>query len=496
MSPTVIYLDHAATTPVDPAVAACMAECLTAEGDFANPASVTHDPGRRAATRIDTARGQVAAFIGAEPREIVFTSGATEANNLAVLGRARAAGEPGHLVVSRIEHKAVLDPVRRLERAGWAVSWVGPDAHGRIDPAAIRAALRPETRLVSVMLVNNETGVIQDLERIAELCRAHSVPVHTDAAQAAGRVPLDVRRLGVDFLSLTAHKLYGPKGIGALYVRESARPLLQPISFGGGQERGLRPGTLATHQIAGFGLACEIAGGLREAEELRLAALRTRLRASLAVLPGVHFNGEGAPRVGGILSVSFEDVDGESLRAGIPELAVSAGSACNSASAEPSYVLRALGRSSQLAQASLRISLGRGTREADVDRAGEVLRRVVTRLRAQSPAAAPAAGWHERGTRLIGEAGGPQEDIWVRFALEVQSGSVKAARVQVRGCPHTVAVCEWLREALPGRSLHDPVPGSPPQWAQALGVPVEKLGRLLVVEDALRACLRSGTQGA
>ncbi len=381
-----VYLDYAATTPMDPAVAEAMGRALT-ESDGVGNASSTHVFGRRAAERIERARTEVAALIGATAEEIIFTSGATESDNLAVLGAARANAHRGrHVVSSRMEHKAVLDPVKRLEKEGFSVTLLSPDRCGRIDPNTVAAALRPETVLASIMLVNNEIGVIQDIAAIGDLCRARGVLFHSDAAQAAGKLAIDVHALPVDFMAITAHKLYGPKGIGALYVRSGARAHLQPILFGGGQERGLRPGTLPTHQIVGFGRACELSRCDPGAERARLEGLRDRLWQGLAPLGGVHANGDGAPRVPGILNVSFEGVEGESLVTGLAELAVSTGSACNSASAEPSHVLRALGRNTQLAQSSLRLSFGRFSLPQHIDVAAAAIRREVTRLRALSPA--------------------------------------------------------------------------------------------------------------
>ncbi len=489
-----IYLDYAATTPVDPRVAAAMAGCLTLEGDFGN-ASSTHAFGRAAAARIERARSQVAGLIGAGAGEIVFTSGATESNNLAILGVARANADRGrHLVTARTEHKAVLDPCKRLEKEGFSVTYLTPDASGIVTPTAVAAALRPGTQLVSLMGVNNEIGVVQDIGAIGALCRERGVAFHSDCAQAAGKLPLDVAALPVDFLSFTAHKLYGPKGVGALYVRESARGLLQPVTFGGGQEHGLRPGTLATHQIVGFGAACEIAAAELPAEGARLSALRDRLWSLLGMLGGVHLNGAGAPRVPGILNVSFEGVEGESLVGALKELAVSTGAACNSASAEASYVLRALGRDALLAGCSLRLSLGRSTRAAEVDAAAAAITREVTRLRALSPASGVAqvlelASQGEAGTVVSGEAGGPSEETWVRFHLLIEGDTVKDARVQAFGCPHTLDVAGWLCQELRGRTRAALPPGRPADWAASRSVPVEKLGRLLVIEDALRECL-------
>ena len=487
-----IYLDYAATTPVDPTVATAMAACLTTSGDFGNASSATHVFGHRAAARIATARAQIAALISADPDEITFTSGATESNNLTILGLARSNADRGrHLITTRIEHKAVLDPCKRLEREGFTVTYLTPDRQGLVDVAAVRAALRPDTILVSVMFVNNEIGVLQDIGAIGALCRERGVALHTDAAQAVGKIPIDLRELPVDFLSLTAHKIYGPKGAGALYVRRASRPLLKPLFFGGGQEKGLRPGTLATHQIVGLGAACELATRLVRSDQERLTALRERLWEGLATLGGVHLNAAAAPRVPGILNVSFEGVEGESLVTSLTGLALSTGSACNSASDEPSYVLRALGRDTQLAQSSLRFSVGRFSTVADVDFAVETVHREVTRLRELSPAseaaagAAPSAGFG--AVAASGEAGGPGQETWVRFHLTVTGDIVKAARFKAYGCPHTLKVAQWLTDRLPGRRRNEGVPGNPTQWAEALGVPVDRLGRLLVVEDALLA---------
>jgi cysteine desulfurase len=487
----VIYLDYAATTPVDPAVVQAMSACMGPDGDFGNPGSATHRFGHRAAARVDVARAQVAALLSAEPDEIIFTSGATESNNLALLGIARAnADRGGHIVTSRVEHKAVLDPCKRLEKEGFAVTHLSPDLSGRIDPNAVRAALRPDTVLVSIMFANNEIGVIQDIAAIGSICRERGIPFHSDAAQAVGKIAVDMRELPIDVLSFTAHKLYGPKGVGALYVRRSARPLLQAVTFGGGQERGLRPGTLATHQIVGLGAACELARTLQPGEAVRLAALRDRLWAGVNELEGVHLNGEGAPRLPAVLNFSVEGVEGESLVAGLNELAISTGSACNSASAEPSYVLRALGRDTQLAQSSLRFSLGRFTRDADINVAIAAVRREVRRLRALSPAwNAPTSPWTDQPV-ASGEAGGPGQDAWVRFHLLVAGDVVKDARFQAYGCPHTLEVAAWMARELRGRHRETLQPGAPADWARTHGVPVEKLGRLLIIEDAVRACLR------
>lgn len=486
-----IYLDYAATTPPDPAVIDAIARCLAGEGGCGNPSSL-HTYGRRAAERIESARAEVAALIGAASEEIIFTSGATESDNLAVLGGARAEAHRGrHVVSSRIEHKSGLDPFKRLEKEGFTATLVAPDRTGRIDPRAVAAALRADTVLVSVMWVNNETGVIQDVAQIGALCRERGILYHTDAAQAVGKLPIAVHELPIDLMSFTAHKLYGPKGIGALYVRGAARARVAPLMVGGGQERGLRPGTLPTHQIVGFGAACTLARAALESEAARLTAWRERFWESLRAIGGVSLNGEGAPRVPGILNVSIEGVEGESLVRGLGELALSTGSACNSASGEPSYVLRALGRDSQLAQSSLRLSFGRFSTAADLEAAAVSVRREVMRLRALSPATEPVPTVAPQPrAEVVGEAGGPGREVWIRFRLRVRAGRVSSVSHRAYGCPHTLAAAAWLAEQLPGRTRETLIPGAPAEWAEALAVPLEKLGRLLTLEDALQECQR------
>jgi cysteine desulfurase len=365
-----IYLDYAATTPLDPRVAAVMVECLQSQGAHGNPSSVNHEFGRRARALVERARGQVAAAIGARPECIVWTSGATESNNLALFGAARYHAERGrHIVSAKTEHKAVLDPLKQLEREGFSVTYLKPDGHGVVHLEQVQEALRPDTQLVSLMHVNNEIGVIQDIAALGKLCRERGVLLHVDAAQSAGKLDIDVAALQVDLLSLTAHKTYGPKGMGALYVRRVPPLGLRPLLFGGGQELGLRSGTLATHQIVGMGCAFELAARERQIDGARIEQLRDRLWSGLAVLPGVELNGHPQQRVAGVLNVCFHGVEGESLQFALRELAVSSGSACASASDEASYVLRALGRSDQQAQSSLRFSLGRFSTTADVDAA-------------------------------------------------------------------------------------------------------------------------------
>jgi cysteine desulfurase len=530
-----LYLDYAATTPVDPRVAARMAEALTAAGEFGNPASL-HPYGRRAHALVEQARAQVARLLGSEPQQLVFTSGATEAANLALLGlvrgcRARAGGGEVHVICARTEHKAVLDPCRQLEREGCALTWLAPGPEGVVTPRQLAEALRPTTVLVALMHANNETGHIQDVAAFGALCRVHGAALFVDASQSAGKLPVDVEAMGIDLLAFTAHKLLGPKGSGVLYVRDSRRGLVAPLQHGGGHERGLRPGTLATHQVVGLGLACELALATRAATQAHCAQLRARLWAGLADLPGALQNGSAAQCLPGILNVSFPGVEGESLVHGLVELALSTGSACNSDTDEPSYVLRALGRDRETAQASLRMSFGAATTVADIDRAIAAVRREVLRLRALAegsavagmatrvppPAGQPAdasddplpAAIRARFTAPqhagalaghfevchVGEAGETGQGTWIRLQLGLRAGRVAEARFAAHGCPWTIAACDWLAGRLVGADTPGPggttALGGPLDWARELGVPEARLSRLLVLEDALRAAWQS-----
>ena len=395
-----VYLDHAATTPVDTRVAARMADVLRSETEYGNPASTSHDHGDVAAALVESARAQVAAAVGASAAEVIWTSGATEASNLAIFGVSQYYRERGrHIVTVRTEHKAVLDPCRELERRGWEVSYLLPDREGLLDPEQVAAVLRPDTVLVSLMHVNNEIGVVQNIAAVAAICERHGGAwLHVDAAQSVGKCPVDFAGLGVDLMSLSAHKVYGPKGVGALLVSRRGDSVgrgqvqLTALQFGGGQERSLRAGTLATHQVVGMGLAFELAASLTSMETARVAQLQQRLWRGLAALGGVLRNGSAARSVPHLLNVSIEGVEGESLLAAIrPHIAVSTGSACTSALAEPSYVLRALGRSERLSESSLRFGLGRTTTEHDIDTAVAVLTREVGRLR-KVAGAPPVAG--------------------------------------------------------------------------------------------------------
>ncbi len=377
---TPVYLDYAATTPVDPAVADEMVRYLTIDGVFGNPASRSHGYGWQAEAAVESARRQVADLIHADPREIVWTSGATESDNLAIKG-AVAGRRNAHIVTSTIEHKAVIDTCKWLEQQGVEVTWLAPETDGRVSVAAVEGALRDNTVLVSLMLVNNELGCITDVAAIGELLRSRGILFHVDAAQAAGKIPVDVSALKVDLLSLSAHKIYGPKGVGALYVRRSPDVSIQAQMHGGGHERGMRSGTLATHQIAGMGKAFEIAGQKLEEEMAALEALRADFLGGLQSLSGLHFNGSREHRVPGIVNLSFEGVEAESLMLGLRQVAVSSGSACASATVEPSFVLRGIGLSDELAHRALRFSFGRYTSKEEIDFAVGQIVQVVSRLR-------------------------------------------------------------------------------------------------------------------
>lgn len=380
-----IYLDYAATTPVDPTVAARMFDCLTLDGNFGNPASRSHLIGWKAEEAVEEARRNVADLVNCDPREIVWTSGATESDNLALKGVAHFHADRGrHIISSCIEHKAVLDSLQQLEREGFEITLLRPDAHGIISAASVEAALRPDTILVSLMHVNNEIGSANDIAAIGARTRARGVLFHVDAAQSAGKLPIDLSSLQVDLMSFSAHKIYGPKGVGALYVCRSPRVMIEAQIHGGGHERGMRSGTLPTHQLVGMGEAFRLAGQRLQQDTAQLRSLRAQLLAGLSDLEGVSLNGHPELHAPGIVNLAFAGVDGESLLLSLRELAVSSGSACTSASMEPSYVLRGIGLADDLAQSSLRISLGRYTTEQDVAIAVGCLRRAVTTLRQQS----------------------------------------------------------------------------------------------------------------
>jgi cysteine desulfurase len=379
-----IYLDYSATTPVDPRVAQKMIPWLTEQ--FGNPASRSHGYGWEAEEAVEDARAEVAKLVNADPKEIVWTSGATESDNLAIKGAANFYKTKGkHLVTMKTEHKAVLDTMRELERQGFEVTYLDPKPDGLLDLAAFEAALRPDTILVSIMHANNEIGVIQPIEAIGEITRARGIVFHVDAAQSTGKVPIDLAKLKVDLMSFSAHKTYGPKGIGALYIRRKPRIRLEAQMHGGGHEKGFRSGTLPTHQIVGMGEAFRIARLEMAAEGERIRMLRDRLYAGLREMEEIYVNGDLEHRVPHNLNVSFNFVEGESLIMGMKELAVSSGSACTSASLEPSYVLRALGRNDELAHSSIRFTLGRFTTQQDIDFAVKLIRERIGKLREMSP---------------------------------------------------------------------------------------------------------------
>ena len=381
-----IYMDYSATTPVDPRVAELMCSYLTPDGKFGNPASRSHRFGWDADDAVEEARSQVAALINADPKEIIWTSGATESDNLAIKGVAAFYHKQGrHVITCKTEHKAVLDTCRQLERDGFQITYLDPEPSGLIDITKLEEAMRDDTILVSIMHVNNEIGVIQDVAAIGELTRSRKILLHVDAAQSAGKVPIDMETTKIDLLSLSAHKIYGPKGVGALYVRRKPRVRLEAQIHGGGHERGMRSGTLPTHQIVGMGEAFRLARLEMAQENERILTLRNRLWAGLSDMEEVYLNGDLKQRVAGNLNVSFAYVEGESLIMALKDIAVSSGSACTSASLEPSYVLRALGREDELAHSSIRFTIGRFTTLEEVDYVIDLVRTQVLRLRELSP---------------------------------------------------------------------------------------------------------------
>lgn len=381
-----IYLDYAATAPVDARVAEKMVQCLTTEGNFGNAASRSHVFGWKAEEAVEHARSQVAELINADPREIVWTSGATESDNLAIKGVARFYQRKGkHIITSKLEHKAVLDSCRQLEREGFEVTYLEPGGDGIVTPAMVEAALRDDTILVTLMHVNNEIGTVTDVTAIGELTRARKIIFHVDAAQSLARLPINMEELKVDLMSFSGHKVYGPKGIGALYVSRKPRVRLEAQMHGGGHERGMRSGTLATHQIVGMGTACEILRHEMSDDVEHAQRLRQRFLSHIAGMEEVHINGSDTQHVPSILNISFNFVEGESLLMSLRDIALSSGSACTSASLEPSYVLRALGLNDELAHSSLRFSFGRMTTEEDVDHAATQVRAAVEKLRELSP---------------------------------------------------------------------------------------------------------------
>jgi cysteine desulfurase len=381
-----IYLDYSATTPVDPRVAEKMCSYLTPDGRFGNPASRSHSFGWDADSAVEEARANVAALVNADPREIVWTSGATESNNLAIKGVAHFYKKNGnHIVTVKTEHKAVLDSCRQLEREGYEVTYLDPEPSGLLDLEKFRQALRDDTILVSVMHVNNEIGVVQDIAAIGEICRERKIIFHVDGAQSAGKVAIDLQSMKVDLMSFSAHKIYGPKGIGALYVRRKPRVRLEAQMHGGGHERGMRSGTLATHQIVGMGEAFRLAREEMDADNARMLELRNRLVEGFKDIEEVYINGDLDHRIAGNLNISFNFVEGESLIMALKDLAVSSGSACTSASLEPSYVLRALGRNDELAHSSIRFTLGRFTTPEEIDYTIELVKGKIGKLRELSP---------------------------------------------------------------------------------------------------------------
>lgn len=512
-----IYLDYAATTPLAPEAFAAMQHWLAVGAPFANPAS-SHPRGVAARQAVEQARLQVAAALGASVDEIIWTSGATEANNLALKGAAGFYARRGrHIITSRIEHKSVLDTCRYLETQGVAVSYLEPDANGRIDPEQVAGAMRGDTVLVSVMWVNNELGTVNDIAAIAQLTRARGVLLHTDAAQAVGKVAIDLSKVPVDLLSVAAHKSYGPQGSGALFVRRRPRARLAPQMHGGGHQQGMRSGTLPVHQLVATGVAIELAEQRREADQQAIGALRDRFEQDLLKTEGVVLHCSSAPRAGNYSNFHVEGVDGEALRAALPQLCVSSGSACSSATAEPSYVLRGLGLTDAQAGASLRVSCGRQTVWAELEQALKWLRAAIAHLRFAA-SGHPGADEPE-GRRLIpvsdatyspavqqrfGSLPGFGRDTsadltlrsesrassaWIELniRLDTASQAVSQACVRALGCPTTLAVASLVAESLAGKNRHQ-ARRIDAQWLQAqLEIPPQRLHCALMGEDLIRS---------
>jgi len=502
-----IYLDHAATTPVLPEVAAAMAACLTESGDFGNSGSTTHAFGAAAAEKIAQARADVAALIGAQASEILFTSGATEANNLAIKGTAQAYRDQGrHMITSRIEHKAVVDVCRWLETQGWDVSWIEPDRNGEIQPQQVENVLRADTVLVSLMQVNNELGVITDIAAIAELLKAHPARLHVDAAQVVGKLPIDVAAWGVDYLSLSAHKFGGPKGSGALFLRHQPRARVEPQIHGGGQQQGLRAGTLATHQIVGLGEAAKLAKAQADERLEKATALQKQFEAGLLALEGITINGQSAARSPWITNFSVAGVHGAALIAGIRDsLAVSAGSACMSAVAEPSYVLRAIGHDDALAEATLRASYGFRTSLEDIDNAVERLHVEINRLRnisigrdcvARTDLVAAEPGYlayFAKPTNLSPqwntEQTFPTKQETLRVEATVAAGIIGQIGWQALAGPEVIAVAAWLSEAAKNQPIEWLTNLDASAAGKMLGLADDARYAILFVQDVFLAAL-------
>jgi cysteine desulfurase len=486
-----IYLDYAATTPVDEQVLEAMQRCLGASGPFANPAS-GHAAGLAARSLVEQARGQVADLIHADAAEIIWTSGATEADNLALIGAAHfRRGRGQHIITALTEHPAVLGSCQYLESEGFDVTYLRPDEEGLVQPEAVRAAIRGDTVLVSIMHVNNEIGVVQDIASIGHICRERDVLFHVDAAQSTGRERIHVREQCIDLLSMSAHKIHGPKGVGALFLERDRIRRVEPILHGGGQERALRPGTVATHQVVGMGTAYALAEARMSSDRVYVNQLREHLWRKISKIPGVFLNGHPEQRVCHILSVSVTGVEGESLLHGLGGLVVSSGSACASDSDEPSQVLRSLGRPDHLARSTVRFSLGRHTREEEIDFAAECFTSVIDKLRAMAPPTGKSqhAKTSSDDAGFRGEAGSEELGTRVVFKGRADDGRIAELSFKVYGCPHTVSACQLVAGRLKGQRLSSLPEIEPGELAQELDLPREKMGRLLIVQDALRNCL-------
>lgn len=490
-----IYFDYAATTPVDPRVAEKMWGYLTLEGTFANPASHTHAYGFEAKEAVELARKQLADLIHADPKEILWTSGATEANNLAILGAMKFYKKKGnHLIAVKTEHKSVIDTCKFLESEGVHVTYLTPRQNGIVDSNDLKEAIQPNTVLVSIMHVNNEIGVIQDIQTLGEICQRAQVFFHVDAAQSLGRLSIDLNQLPVDLMSFSAHKLYGPKGVGALYIRRKPRIRLEPMIYGGGHEQGLRSGTLALHQIVGFGEACRIIQSELHSESGRLKKFRDSLWKSLQSLPQVFLNGSLETLVHGIINFSVAGVEGDALLWAIKDLAVSTGSACTSADIIPSYVLRALGVPDNLAHSSLRLSIGRFTTEEEIDYAARYLIEKITWLRSITPQAGVLECTQKNA--FMAEVITPDKTTHLQLVVTIEHNTISKAKFKVLGCPAAIRCLTFITEYLTGSSVDKMKEVNAKFLIETLQIAKEKYSVAGLMEDLLLklfSCVHAAT---
>jgi cysteine desulfurase len=485
-----IYLDYAATTPIDPRVATKMMDCLSQDGCFGNAASVTHVYGREAKNRIETAREQIAQLINAHPKEIIFTSGATESNNLALKGIAQFYRYKGnHIITCKTEHKSILDTCHQLQKQGLLITYLDPEPNGLIDLEKLQSAITPQTLLISIMHVNNEFGTIQDIANIGALCKSQNIFFHVDATQSVGKVPIDLQKMSIDLMSFSAHKIYGPKGIGALYVRSKPKIRLTPLLHGGNQEQGYRSGTLPTHQIVGMGEACAIATEAMSTEIPKQHQLRNKLWEHIKQLPQVYLNGCATNRVSNNLNISVAGVDGEALIHHLTDIAVSTGSACNSITIEPSYALRALGIPAELAHSSLRISLGRFTTESEIEYAGQHIIETINKLRNLNPLwNNPTFSKLDNNYSSLIRA---QNDACAfQLEFEIKNNKIKNAQFKALGPPELIALGSYITSYAVDLHPENLLTLTSQKLIKLCNLPAEKFFCSLIAEDAIKQLIQ------